>query len=103
MVTAYTQLLAERYRGKLDADADKFIAYASEGAMRMQVLIHDLLAFSRVGRAESSDANIDCNGVMEEVLQTLSAAVQASGAVINYSQLQRFRATAPSWDKSSKT
>ena len=87
MVTAYTQLLGERYRGKLDADADKFIAYASEGAMRMQVLIHDLLTFSRVGRAESSDANIDCNVVMEEVLQTLSAAVQESGAVINYSQL----------------
>ncbi|MGC2552350.1 MAG: ATP-binding protein [Candidatus Sulfotelmatobacter sp.] len=91
MVTAYTQLLAERYRGKLDAEADKFIGYASEGAMRMQVLIQDLLAFSRVGRAESSDANIDCNGVMEEVLQTLSAAVQESGAVISYSQLPQIQ------------
>jgi len=47
MVTAYTQLLAERYRGKLDDNADKFIGYASEGALRMQVLIQDLLAFSR--------------------------------------------------------
>jgi signal transduction histidine kinase len=91
MVTAYTQLLAERYRGKLDAEADKFIGYASEGAMRMQVLIQDLLAFSRVGRAESSDANIDCNGVMQEVLQTLSAAVQESGAVISYSQLPQIQ------------
>ncbi len=91
MVTAYTQLLAERYRGKLDAEADKFIGYASEGAMRMQVLIQDLLAFSRVGRAESSDANIDCDGVMEEVLQTLSAAVQESGAVISYSQLPQIQ------------
>ncbi len=54
MVTAYTQLLAERYRGKLDENADKFIAYASEGALRMQVLIQDLLAFSRVGRKGSS-------------------------------------------------
>ena len=91
MVTAYTQLLAERYRGKLDAEADKFIGYASEGAMRMQVLIQDLLAFSRVGRAESSDANIDCNGVMQEVLQTLSAAVQESGAVISYSRLPQIQ------------
>ena len=91
MVTAYTQLLAERYRGKLDAEADKFIGYASEGAMRMQVLIQDLLAFSRVGRAESSDANIDCNVVMEEVLQTLSAAVRESSAVISYSRLPQIQ------------
>lgn len=41
MVAAYTQLLAERYRGKLDENADKFIAYASEGALRMQTLIQE--------------------------------------------------------------
>jgi signal transduction histidine kinase len=91
MVTAYTQLLGERYRGQLDADADKFIGYATEGAMRMQVLIQDLLAFSRVGRAESGDATIDCNTVMQEVLQALSAAVQESGAVISYSQLPKIQ------------
>ncbi|MFZ0759095.1 MAG: response regulator, partial [Candidatus Sulfotelmatobacter sp.] len=49
MVTAYTQLLGDRYKGRLDENADKFIGYASEGAVRMQVLIQDLLAFSRVG------------------------------------------------------
>ena len=91
MVTAYTQLLAERYCGKLDADADKFIGYASEGAMRMQVLIQDLLAFSRVGRAKSSDAKIDCNGVVQEVLQVLSAAIEESGAAISYSQLPQLQ------------
>jgi len=46
MVTAYTQLLGQRYRGKLDETADQFMAYAIEGAQRMQVLILDLLAFS---------------------------------------------------------
>ena len=51
MVAAYTQLLGERYRGRLDENADKFIGYASEGALRMQTLIQDLLAFSRVGRS----------------------------------------------------
>src|SRR5204862_4857919 len=50
MVAAYTQLLAERYRGKLDENADKYIGYAVEGAVRMQALVEDLLAFSRVGR-----------------------------------------------------
>ena len=47
MVAAYTQLLAERYRGKLDENADKYIGYAVEGALRMQTLILDPLAFSR--------------------------------------------------------
>ncbi|HUE52815.1 MAG TPA: response regulator, partial [Terriglobales bacterium] len=66
MVAAYTQLLAERYRGKLDENADKFIGYASEGALRMQSLIQDLLAFSRVGR--NGSGRVDCDAVMEEVL-----------------------------------
>ena len=82
MVTAYTQLLAERYRGKLDQNADQFIGYASEGAHRMQVLIQDLLAFSRVGRNGSTSANVDFNAVVEDVLQTLSSAIQESGAVV---------------------
>ena len=87
MVTAYTQLLAERYRGKLDDNADKFIGYASEGAQRMQVLIQDLLAFSRVGRNGITSVSVDCNAVMKEVLQTLAAAIQESGAVINHAEL----------------
>ncbi len=47
MVAMYTQLLAERYRGKLDEQADKYIYYAVDGALRMQTLVQDLLAFSR--------------------------------------------------------
>jgi signal transduction histidine kinase len=86
MVAAYTQLLAERYRGKLDENADKFIGYASEGAERMQVLIHDLLAFSRVGRKEVCES-VDCNAVMKDVLQALAAAIQESGAAFSHEGL----------------
>ncbi|HZW94895.1 MAG TPA: PAS domain S-box protein [Candidatus Eremiobacteraceae bacterium] len=87
MITAYTQLLAERYKGKLDENADKFIGYASEGALRMQVLIQDLLAFSRVGRNGTASASVDCNAVMEEVRKTLGTAIQESGTLITHGKL----------------
>jgi len=87
MVTAYTQLLAERYRGRLDENADKFIGYASEGAQRMQVLIQDLLAFSRVGRNGFTSESVDCNAVMKDVLQSLTPAIQESGAVVTHAGL----------------
>jgi signal transduction histidine kinase len=86
MVTAYTQLLGERYRGQLDENADKFIGYASEGAQRMQVLIQDLLAFSRVGRNGDTSESVDCNAVMQEVLQTLNPAIQESGATVTHGE-----------------
>jgi chemotaxis family two-component system sensor kinase Cph1 len=87
MVAAYTQLLSERYRGKLDENADKFIGYASEGALRMQVLIQDLLAFSRVGRANATYSLVDCNAVMEDVKKSLTPAIQESVGVITYAGL----------------
>jgi PAS domain S-box-containing protein len=87
MVAAYTQLLAERYRGRLDENADKFIGYASEGALRMQTLIQDLLAFSRVGRKGAARGPVDCGAVMEEILQSLGPAIQESGAVVTHTAL----------------
>jgi signal transduction histidine kinase len=86
MVTAYTQLLGERYRGRLDENADKFIGYASEGALRMQVLIQDLLAFSRVGRKDASKS-FDCNDAVKEALLALTSAIEESGAVVTRGEL----------------
>ncbi len=87
MVAAYTQLLAERYRGQLDENADKYIGYASEGALRMQSLIQDLLAFSRVGRNGGARSHVDCNAAMDEVLLSLGPAMQESGAVVTQGAL----------------
>ena len=58
MVAAYTQLLAERYQGKLDDNADKYIHYAVDGATRMQRLVQDLLAFSELAEAAPSGARL---------------------------------------------
>ena len=95
MVASYTQLLSERYRGRLDANADKYIGYASEGALRMQVLIQDLLTFSRVGRSGGDRERIDCNTVLETVKLSLAAALHESGAVITCPELPAVWADGP--------
>jgi signal transduction histidine kinase len=87
MVANYTQLLSERYRGKLDEQADKYIFYAVDGATRMQTQIQDLLAFSRVGREGMACAATDCNAVVEGALRNLQAPVQESGAQIVHGEL----------------
>lgn len=86
MVAAYTQLLAERYAGKLDENADKYIRYALEGAVRMQTLVTDLLTFSRVGRNRKSTP-LAGDAVVREALENLQAALQESGAVVHYEAL----------------
>jgi two-component system, sensor histidine kinase and response regulator len=92
MVSAYTQLLADRYRGRLDEQADKYIHYAVDGAARMQSLIQDLLAFSRVGRQEKAVKTTDCNEIVERVVENLRAAIQESGAVVTHGPLPRLMA-----------
>ena len=87
MVAAYTQLIAERYRGKLDDNADKFIGYACEGALRMQTLINDLLAFSRIGRTGVKAGRVNCDAAMAEVLLNLGPAIRDCGATVSYAPL----------------
>jgi signal transduction histidine kinase len=87
MIANYTQLLAERYRGKLDPQADKYIHYAVDGALRMQTLIQDLLKFSRVGKAEIEPRTTDCRAVVEQALKNLQTALLESSAVVNWNGL----------------
>lgn len=93
MVATYTQLLAERYEGKLDQEADKYIHYAVDGALRMQTLVNDLLAFSRVGRQRELQA-IDCNVIVESVLANLQSAIRESQAQIVCAPLPTLEAAA---------
>jgi PAS domain S-box-containing protein len=82
MVSSYVQLLADRYKGRLDADADEFIGFAVDGAARMKSLIDDLLAYSRSGRATAVRRRIDCNAVMRDVLTDLEGVVNDTGATV---------------------
>lgn len=87
MVASYTQLLGKRYRGKLDADADDFIAFAVDGAHRMQVLINDLLAYSRVGTRGKELTSTNCDRVLEAVRFNLKAAIEEAHAVLTHDPL----------------
>src|SRR5438067_1794739 len=79
MIASYLQLLAQRYEGRLDADADEFIGYAVDGAKRMQALINDLLAFSRVGTKARPFAATDCNLIVRTALGDLEFAIEECG------------------------
>jgi PAS domain S-box-containing protein len=87
MVSSYMQLLKRRYQGKLDKDADEFIAFAVDGATRMQNLINDLLAFSRVGTRGRPMGLSSCEKVLAEALINLQVAVEESKAIITHDPL----------------
>ena len=81
-VASFCQLLQRRYVGQLDARADQYIEFAVDGAKRMQVLIDDLLAFSRVGRVERAPALVSCASALSRRRVNLTAEIRESGAVI---------------------
>ena len=87
MVASYTQLISRRYKGKLDADADEFIAFAVDGAARMQRLIQDLLAFSRIGTKGSELVNYSSEEALQQALINLRSAIGESGARVTHDRL----------------
>ncbi len=87
MVASYTQLLSKRYKGKLDSDADEFIAFAVDGASRMQRLIHDLLAYSRAGTSGKDLLDTSSEEALQEALINLRGAIAESGALVTHDPL----------------
>ncbi|MDB5550985.1 MAG: sensor signal transduction histidine kinase, partial [Rhizobium sp.] len=87
MVASYTQLLSRRYKGKLDADADEFIAFAVDGATRMQQLIQDLLSYSRVETSGMDMRDTSSEEALQEALLNLRGAIEDSGALVTYDSL----------------
>jgi PAS domain S-box-containing protein len=83
-ISGYTQLLARRYKGRLDSDADEFIAFAVDGANRMQQLIDDLLEYSRVGTRGKPFVQADTKELLGRVLKTLQVSIDESQAKISY-------------------
>lgn len=81
-VTSYTQLLAQRYQGNLDTKADKYINYVVDGASRMQQLINDLLAYSRLGTRAQEFEVADCNAAVAQSLSNLQIAIAEKQAII---------------------
>jgi len=87
MVASYVQLLKRRYEGRLDEDADEFIHYAVDGASRMQLLINDLLAFSRVSTRGKPFAETDTEVLLEQTLRNLKIQIEEHGAVVTHDPL----------------
>jgi PAS domain S-box-containing protein len=87
MVASYTQLLSKRYTGRLDSDADEFISFAMDGASRMQRLINDLLAYSRVGTKPMDLLDTSSEEALEQALINLRGAVAESGAIVTHDRL----------------
>jgi len=87
MIASYIQLIEEDYKGKLDADADQYIAFTVDGAKRMQTLIDDLLAYSRAGTQGEPFMPTSMNSVLSEAIANLEVAIGESHAVVTHDQL----------------
>jgi light-regulated signal transduction histidine kinase (bacteriophytochrome) len=86
-VASCVQLLQKRYEGQLDDRADEFITHAVDGTKRMQTLINDLLAYSRISTHAQTFASTDCEVVLQEALANLMLAIEESGALVTQDPL----------------
>lgn len=87
VVAGFVNLLAKRYKGRLDEKADEFIGFAIEGTRRMEVLIKDLLAYSQVETQSKSFEPIECSAALDKAVFNLQAAIKDSGAIVTRNDL----------------
>jgi PAS domain S-box-containing protein len=87
MVVSFLDLLAKRYKGRLDSDADEFISFAVDGSLRMQRLIHNLLTFARVGTRGRDLLDISSEEALQQALINLHGAIKNSGALVTHDPL----------------
>ena len=87
MVSNFTQLLAERYDAKLDSDGREFIAFAVEGATRMQTLVQDLLSLSRVGTRGRNLEMVRLDQAVDRAVANLEFSIQETGASVTHDEL----------------
>src|SRR6202035_200244 len=87
MVASYTELLAKRYKGHLDSDADEFIAFAVDGCNRMQGLIQDLLAYSRAGSHAKILREVSVEDCLQNARTTLLVTIEQTGAIVTHDRL----------------
>ena len=92
MISSYTQLLGRRYAGKLDADADTYIGYAVDGTKRMQVLINDLLNYSRVTSSVAPLEAVDLEVALDETLKDLEIRIEDCQATVTHDALPTIKA-----------
>jgi PAS domain S-box-containing protein len=92
VIAGFTDLLARRYEGQLDEEADRFIDFTISGVERMQAIIDDFLAYSRTSRVELSLIEVDTAALVREVLHSLSASIAEHGTRIEVGGLPRVRA-----------
>ncbi|MGZ4906498.1 MAG: PAS domain S-box protein [Halobacteriota archaeon] len=91
-VVSYLQLLEKRYAGQLDERADKYITHAVEGGQRMQALVNDLLAYSRVETRGKALQSVNLENALDGALRNLSVAIEESGAVITHDPMPELKA-----------
>jgi signal transduction histidine kinase len=82
MVTCFSQLLALSYKGQLDERADEYLEYIQTGTKRMAALIEDLLSYSQIVHSTEKGVPVDCNAVLDKVLESCRVIVEENGAVV---------------------